>query len=212
MDAAGRRYVVRNGHLPPRAIQTPLGDVQVQQPRVRDRRPTDERETFRSAILPPPPSLEALRGQGHQPGDFGEALQAVGATTGSEGRTNRGLECPLHRQPDGRNVPHPLLGIFLQADLERLTDPQRHVVVQRGPVGVISKHRHKRVRHIIAHERPATGQHLHNIWQYLASIFVEHSTERPNIRATVSRLALGLLRRQIRRRPHNHTHLRGGCG
>ena len=38
VDAAGRRYVVRNGHLPPRAIQTPLGDVQVQQPRVRDRR------------------------------------------------------------------------------------------------------------------------------------------------------------------------------
>ena len=64
VDAAGRRYVVRNGHLPPRAIQTPLGDVQVQQPRVRDRRPTDERETFRSAILPPylrkTPSLEAL--------------------------------------------------------------------------------------------------------------------------------------------------------
>ena len=53
VDAAGRRYVVRNGHLPPRAIQTPLGDVQVQRPRVRDRRPTDERETFRSAILPP---------------------------------------------------------------------------------------------------------------------------------------------------------------
>ena len=64
VDAAGRRYVVRNGHLPPRAIQTPLGDVQVQQPRVRDRRPTDERETFRSAILPPylrkTPSWEAL--------------------------------------------------------------------------------------------------------------------------------------------------------
>ena len=64
VDAAGRRYVVRNGHLPPRAIQTPRGDVQVQQPRVRDRRPTDERETFRSAILPPylrkTPSLEAL--------------------------------------------------------------------------------------------------------------------------------------------------------
>ena len=31
-------YVVRNGHLPQRAIQTPLRDLQVQQPRVRDRR------------------------------------------------------------------------------------------------------------------------------------------------------------------------------
>ena len=85
VDAAGRRYVVRNGHLPPRAIQTPLGDVQVQQPRVRDRRPTDERETFRSAILPPylrkTPSVEALYPwlylKGISPGDFGEALQAL---------------------------------------------------------------------------------------------------------------------------------------
>ena len=85
VDAAGRRYVVRNGHLPPRAIQTPRGDVQVQQPRVRDRRPTDERETFRSAILPPylrkTPSLEALYPwlylKGISTGDFGEALQAL---------------------------------------------------------------------------------------------------------------------------------------
>ena len=85
VDAAGRRYVVRNGHLPPRAIPTPLGDVQVQQPRVRDRRPTDERETFRSAILPPylrkTPSVEALYPwlylKGISTGDFGEALQAL---------------------------------------------------------------------------------------------------------------------------------------
>ena len=53
VDAAGQRGVVRNGRLPERTIQTPVGDVQVQQPRVRDRRPADERETFRSAILPP---------------------------------------------------------------------------------------------------------------------------------------------------------------
>ena len=66
VDAAGRRRVVRNGHLPTRAIQTPLGDVRVQQPRVRDRRPVGERETFRSAILPPylrkTTSLEELYG------------------------------------------------------------------------------------------------------------------------------------------------------
>ena len=85
VDAAGRRYVVRNGHLPSRAIQTPLGDVQVQQPRVRDRRPADEQETFRSAILPPylrkTPSLEALYPwlylKGISTGDFGDALQAL---------------------------------------------------------------------------------------------------------------------------------------
>ena len=85
VDAAGRRGVVRNGHLPKRALQTPLGDVTVQQPRVRDRRPDDERETFRSAILPPylrkTPSLEALYPwlylKGLSTGDFGEALQAL---------------------------------------------------------------------------------------------------------------------------------------
>ena len=85
VDAVGRRYVVRNGHLPQRAIQTPLGDLQVQQPRVRDRRPADEQETFRSAILPPylqkMRSLEALYPwlylKGISTGDFGDALQAL---------------------------------------------------------------------------------------------------------------------------------------
>ena len=85
VDAAGRRCVVRNGHLPERAIQTPLGDVRVQQPRVRDRRPVGERETFRSAILPPylrkTTSLEELYPwlylKGISTGDFSEALQAL---------------------------------------------------------------------------------------------------------------------------------------
>src|SRR5947208_7620951 len=53
VDDQGRRQVVRNGHLPGRAIQTGIGAVEVQQPRVRDRRPTDRREGFTSAILPP---------------------------------------------------------------------------------------------------------------------------------------------------------------
>src|SRR6476661_5876163 len=52
-DAAGRRQVVRNGSLPERTITTGVGPVQVQQPRVRDRRPAEQRETFRSALLPP---------------------------------------------------------------------------------------------------------------------------------------------------------------
>lgn len=52
-DPAGRRQVIRNGHLPERAIQTGLGDVEVRQPRVHDRRPAPEREHFTSAILPP---------------------------------------------------------------------------------------------------------------------------------------------------------------
>ena len=52
-DQAGRHQVVRNGHLPERTIQTGIGPVEVKQPRVRDRRPADERESFTSAILPP---------------------------------------------------------------------------------------------------------------------------------------------------------------
>lgn len=52
-DEHNRQFVVRNGHLPARTLQTQLGDVEVQQPRVRDRRPPEEREAFTSKILPP---------------------------------------------------------------------------------------------------------------------------------------------------------------
>src|SRR5512143_2290924 len=84
-DQDGRRQVVRNGHLPKRTIQTGIGPVEVQQPRVRDRRPADEREAFSSAILPPylrkTKSLEGLIPwlylKGISTGDFSEALQAL---------------------------------------------------------------------------------------------------------------------------------------
>ena len=52
-DERGRQWVVRNGHLPERTILTGIGPVAVRQPRVRDRRPEDEREEFSSKILPP---------------------------------------------------------------------------------------------------------------------------------------------------------------
>src|SRR4051794_23159438 len=85
VDDQGRRQVVRNGHLPERAIQTGIGAVEVQQPRVRDRRPADQREAFTSAILPPylrkTKSLEGLLPwlylKGISTGDFSEALQAI---------------------------------------------------------------------------------------------------------------------------------------
>jgi putative transposase len=84
-DEAGRQQVVRNGHLPERTIQTGIGPVEVQQPRVRDRRPADQREAFPSAILPPylrkTRSLEGLIPwlylKGISTGDFAEALQAL---------------------------------------------------------------------------------------------------------------------------------------
>jgi transposase-like protein len=85
VDGTGHRLVVRNGHLPGRTIQTPLGEVAVQQPRVRDRRPGDTRETFHSAILPPylrktkmlEDLLPWLYLKGVSTGGFSEALAAL---------------------------------------------------------------------------------------------------------------------------------------
>jgi putative transposase len=84
-DQAGRRQVVRNGHLPERTIATGVGPVPVQQPRVQDRRPAELREKFSSAILPPylrkTKSVEELIPwlylKGVSSGDFSEALAAL---------------------------------------------------------------------------------------------------------------------------------------
>ena len=85
VDDRGRRQVVRNGHLPERTIQTGLGEIEVKQPRVHDRRPPTEREEFTPAVLPPylgrTRSLEELIPwlylKGISTGDFSEALQAI---------------------------------------------------------------------------------------------------------------------------------------
>src|SRR5690606_20863407 len=79
-----RRQVVRNGYLPKRSILTGIGPVQVEQPRVLDRR-GESGETFSSKILPPylrkTRSLEELIPwlylKGVSTGDFGEALSAL---------------------------------------------------------------------------------------------------------------------------------------
>ena len=86
-DADGRRLVVRNGHLPKREIQTGIGSVPVQQPRINDRRIDEQGQRFRftSSILPPylrrTKSIEELIPwlylKGISTGDFGEALQAL---------------------------------------------------------------------------------------------------------------------------------------
>lgn len=83
--ANGHRQVVRNGHLPQRTITTGLGSVEVRQPRVHDRRPTEQRIKFTSAILPPylrkTKSVEELIPwlylKGVSTGDFSEALAAL---------------------------------------------------------------------------------------------------------------------------------------
>jgi len=80
-DAAGRLRLVRNGYLPERTVQTSLGDVPVQAPRVRDRA---GQLRFSSAILPPylrrtktiEELLPCLYLKGISTGDFSEALSA----------------------------------------------------------------------------------------------------------------------------------------
>jgi len=84
-DAEGHRQVVRNGHLPKRTLMTGVGAVEVQQPRVLDRRRGDQAELFSSKILPPylrkTKSMEELIPwlylKGISTGDFSEALAAL---------------------------------------------------------------------------------------------------------------------------------------
>jgi len=84
-DRSGHRQVVRNGHLPKRTLLTGVGPVEVEQPRVLDRRPAQRAEPFSSQILPPylrkTKSLEELIPwlylKGISTGDFSEALAAL---------------------------------------------------------------------------------------------------------------------------------------
>ena len=79
----GKQAVVRNGYLPARAIQTGIGPVTVQIPKVRSK--DGEPVTFRSALVPPyvrkTRSLEAalpwLYLKGISTGEMHEALQVL---------------------------------------------------------------------------------------------------------------------------------------
>jgi transposase-like protein len=90
-DEGGHRQIVRNGHHQKRKIITGLGPLEVEQPRVHDRRPPEEREKFTSKILPPylrkTKSIEELIPwlylKGISTGDMNEALQSL-----------LGAECP----------------------------------------------------------------------------------------------------------------------
>ena len=81
LDAAGRRLVVGNGYASPREITTAAGRVEVQAPRVDDRRAS---ERFTSSILPPymrrspkvTEVLPLLYLRGLSTGDFVPALSA----------------------------------------------------------------------------------------------------------------------------------------
>lgn len=78
----GHRVIVRNGYLPQRNIQTGIGDISIQQPRVRDKTSSSQ---FTSAILPKymkkSPSLENLIPllylKGVSTNSFQEALESI---------------------------------------------------------------------------------------------------------------------------------------
>jgi transposase-like protein len=93
-DERGRRLVVRNGHHQPRKVTTSAGSVEVQAPRVNDKRvdeATGERRRFSSAILPPwcrkspkiAEVLPLLYLHGLSTGDFVPAMeQFLGSSAG----------------------------------------------------------------------------------------------------------------------------------
>ncbi len=79
----GRQSVVRNGYLPERIVQTGLGDVDIQVPKVRDR--SESGIKFNSHLLPPylkrstsvEEMLPWLYLKGLSTGDYGEALSSL---------------------------------------------------------------------------------------------------------------------------------------
>ena len=87
VDGDGHRQVVRNGRLPCRKVTTGAGQLEVQQPRVRDRRGKEAEDSvvFNSKILPPylrrSKNIEELLPwlylKGVSTGGFQEALQAI---------------------------------------------------------------------------------------------------------------------------------------
>jgi putative transposase len=86
--ASGPRRIVKNGHLPERAVQTGIGPVEVKVPRAKDR--SGEGEHFKSKIVAPyarrSVSLDVvipeLYLRGLSTGDFTDALRAL---VGEEG-------------------------------------------------------------------------------------------------------------------------------
>ena len=79
----GRQAVIRNGYLPKRTVQTGLGDVEVQVPKVRDK--SNQGVKFNSLLIPPylkrtesiEELLPALYLKGISTGDFSEALKSL---------------------------------------------------------------------------------------------------------------------------------------
>ena len=81
----GRKRIVRNGYLPEREVQTGIGPLAVQVPRVRDRAPSGSKIDFSSSIIPRylrrSKSIETLLPllylKGISTGDFKSALSPI---------------------------------------------------------------------------------------------------------------------------------------
>ena len=85
-DESGHRLVTRNGHAEPRTVTTVAGGIEIEAPRVNDRRvdeATGERQRFASVIVPPwcrkspkvTEVLPLLYLHGMSSGDFAPALE-----------------------------------------------------------------------------------------------------------------------------------------
>jgi len=142
-----RQAVVRNGSLPARKILTGIGALEVEQPRVRDRRGSGA-VSFSSLILPRylrrVPSLDALIPalylRGISTGDFSEALaailgpQAAGLSAANIVRLKEGWESEydqwIHRDLSGKRYVYWWAdGIYFNV---RLEDQRRCILVLMG--------------------------------------------------------------------------------
>jgi len=150
-DENGHRQVVRNGHLPARKIQSGVGAVQVKQPRVRDRRPAEDREQFSSSILPrylrKTKSVEELIPwlylKGVSTGDFTEALQALlgpkapGLSASTITRLKTGWETEYHtwsrRSLEGKHYVYTWAdGVYFNVRLESESNRRQCILVLMG--------------------------------------------------------------------------------
>ena len=110
-------------------------------------------------------------------------------------------ERPRHRQAHVANVPNSFSRILLQTGAQEGPEHGRQILRQRAPIRVAVNHTRQRLRHVPANEWPHSGEYL-----------VENHPERPHIRPSVHRLAARLLGSHVRRRPHDHAHLRSSGG
>lgn len=100
-DERGHRLVVRNGHAEPRRITTAAGAIEIEAPRVDDRRVDEEsgeRRRFASSIIPPwcrkspkvSDVLPLMYLHGMSTGDFVPALSEFFGSAGCRPRSSPG--------------------------------------------------------------------------------------------------------------------------